>query len=117
MKADAATYPIFELKFGDATARGCIAPDGFKVLAGSTALRQGTATRKRDRDERDRLVRTGILVEHGSRDLFVFARDHTCTSASQAAGIVKDGNASGPQPWRDPTTNLTLKEHIQVAAK
>ena len=112
-----AVDPVFEFKFGDAVARGCIVRDGFLIVAGSTTLKEGSALRKRDRDERDRLLRIGILVEHSNPDLYVFSRDHTCTSASQAAGIVKDGNASGPQLWLDPLTSLTLREHLQVAAQ
>ena len=94
-----------------AEARGRPLPDGrFLVLAGSTALRSSGASAKRDRAERDRLVRLGVLAPHPDADLYVFTRDHQCSSASQAAGIVRDGNASGPQLWKDPSTGKSLKD-------
>lgn len=87
----------------------------FLVLAGSTALRSSAVSVKRDRTERDRLVRLGVLRPHLNADLYVFAQDHVCTSASQAAGIIKDGNASGPQLWKDLRTGKSLKELLTNA--
>ena len=82
--------------FGRSTATG------FVVRAGSTAMKDGSPRVKRDRPLRDKLVREGVLVLHSNRDLYVFTRDYEFTSASPAAGIVKDGNASGPQLWTKP---------------
>jgi hypothetical protein len=76
----------------------------FIVLAGSTAMRNGSASVKRDRRERDRLVRDGVLIADNDPRLFRFARDHVFSSPSQAAGVVKDGNASGPSLWKAVTT-------------
>ena len=68
-------------------------PEGnkFIVRKGSTAMLDGSPRVKRDREERDRLVRQGVLVPDSDPDL-------------------KDGNCSGPQSWRRPTDGKTLKE-------
>ncbi|HWJ75033.1 MAG TPA: DUF4357 domain-containing protein [Kaistia sp.] len=87
-----------------------LANRGFLVLAGSTAIKDSSATKKRDREERERLVRQGVLVDHGR--LLVFVRDQEFTSASRAAGIIKDGNASGPQLWIDIKSGRTLSDFL-----
>lgn len=74
--------------------------DGFLVRAGSTAMKDGSPKVKRDREERDRLLRTGVLVEDEDPALLRFAQDHLFNSPSIAGGIVKDGNCSGPGSWR-----------------
>lgn len=105
--------PIFVFQAERARARAV--PGGGKrltILKGSTAMRSGSPTVKRDRAFRDQLVREGILVLSEDKDLYVFARDHEFDSASRAAGVIKDGNASGPQLWRDPVTGRTLKEYL-----
>lgn len=40
----------------------------------------------------------------------MFARDQEFSSASRAAGIIKDGNASGPQLWIDIESGKPLKD-------
>ena len=101
----------FRYRSHGAQAHGHILPDGsFLVLSGSTALKNSSAAKKRDREERDRLVRTGVLVPHSDPELLVFTRDQEFSSPSRAAGIVKDGNASGPQLWIDIATGKTLKD-------
>lgn len=102
----------FVFRAGGAQAYGRPVDGGFLVRAGSTAVRLGTPLRKRDRDERDRLVRTGILVPDSDPALFRFSRDHLCSSSSQAGGVVKDGNCSGPQNWKNPVTNRNLKDEL-----
>ena len=86
--------------------------NGFLVREGSTAMREGSPQVKRDRYERDRLVSLGILVPDGDPDLYRFSRDHEFTSPSQAAGIVKDGNSSGPGQWRHVDTGVSLKDWL-----
>ena len=100
----------FVFRAGGAQAYGRPADGGFLVRAGSTAVREGTPLKKRDREERDRLVRSSVLLPDGDPALFRFSRDHLCTSSSQAGGIVKDGNCSGPQYWKNPRTGRTLKD-------
>ena len=83
---------------------------GFLVRKGSTAMLDGSPRVKRDRKERDELVRQGVLVQDSDPDLYRFSRDHHFGSASVAGGVVKDGNCSGPQSWRRAIDGKTLKE-------
>ncbi|WP_299653888.1 DUF4357 domain-containing protein [uncultured Jannaschia sp.] len=87
-------------------------PDGkgFVVRAGSTAMRGGSPSVKRDRPLRDNLVAQGVLIPDADPDLYRFSRDHRFESASAAAGVVKDGNASGPNLWTHVGTGETLTE-------
>jgi hypothetical protein len=96
-----------------AQAHGHPLPDGrFLVKAGSTAMREGRPKIKRDRAVRDQLVQRGILMPDGDLRLFRFTVDHAFSSASQAAGVVKDGNASGPNLWIDETTGKSLRDPL-----
>lgn len=85
---------------------------GFLVREGSTTMREGSPRVKRDREERERLVRQGILVPDSDPDLFRFSCDHLFTSSSVAGGIVRDGNCSGPQSWRRPSDGKTIKDAL-----
>ena len=85
---------------------------GFLVRQGSTAMREGSPLVKRNREERDRLVRQGILVPDSDPDLHRFSRDHLFGSSSVAGGIVKDGNCSGPQSWCRLSDGRTVKEAL-----
>ena len=81
----------------------------FIVLAGSTAMANGSPRVRRDRPLRDSLVRAGVLLQDGPHH-YRFAQDHEFSSASEAAGIIKDGNASGPQLWIDRSTGRSLRD-------
>ena len=85
----------------------------FIVLAGSTAMRRGSPNVKRDEHDRDRLVRSGVLVADADQNLYRFSRDHIFPSSTKAAGIIKDGNASGPSLWKD-KTGRTLKDYLST---
>lgn len=88
-------------------------PDGRIVVdAGSTAMRNGSPKVKRDLAERDRLVRQGVLVPDSDPELYRFSRDWTFGSSSVAAGVVKDGNASGPQLWKNEQSGETLRDWL-----
>jgi Domain of unknown function (DUF4357) len=100
----------FVLRAQNAQAFGRPEANGFLVRKGSTAMREGSPRVKRDREERDRLVRQGVLVPDNDPELYRFSRDHHCSSSSVAGGIVKDGNCSGPQSWRRLSDGKTLKE-------
>jgi Domain of unknown function (DUF4357) len=100
----------FVMRPQKAQAYGRPAADCFLVRKGSTAMREGSPRVKRDREERDRLVRQGVLVPDSDPDLYRFSRDHLFDSSSVAGGIVKDGNCSGPQSWRRPSDGKTIKE-------
>lgn len=83
----------------------------FLVHKGSTAMKCGSPNEKRDRADRDSLVRRGILVEHKSHSgILVFTCDYEFSSPSKAGGIIRDGNCSGPQAWINTSTGASLKE-------
>jgi hypothetical protein len=84
----------------------------FVVLAGSTAMRRGSPNVKRDAYERDRLVREGVLVPDHDPSRYRFTRGYIFTSSSKAAGVIKDGNASGPSLWKDNKTGRSLKDYL-----
>lgn len=100
----------FEMPAQEAQAFGRPEARGFLVRQGSTAMREGSPKVKRDREERDRLVRQGVLVVQSDPDLYCFSQDYVFGSSSVAGGIVKDGNCSGPQSWRRPVDGKTLKD-------
>lgn len=107
------TEELFVLSAGEAQAYGVPHERGFLVRAGSTAMRDGTPKVKRNRPERDRLLRNGVLVPDANPAVLRFAADHVFTSPSQAGGVVKDGNCSGPQSWKHTRTGRTLKSHLE----
>lgn len=103
--------PIFVFRPEAAQAYGRQLPDGrFLVLKDSAAMQSGSPKVKRDSHDRDRLVRDGILVPDGHKR-YRFACDHAFSSSSKAAGIIKDGNASGPSLWKDVTSGRSLIDH------
>lgn len=105
--------PIFVFRPQNAQAYGRPLPDGrFVVSAGSTAMRNGSPNVKRDLYDRDRLVREGILVLDIDGGRYRFAKDYVFGSSSKAAGVIKDGNASGPSLWKDVKTGQTLKDFL-----
>lgn len=100
----------FTMRPQKAQAFGRPEDDGFLVRKGSTAMREGSPRVKRDREERDRLVRQGVLVPDSNPDLYRFSRDHLFGSSSVAGGIIKDGNCSGPQSWRRLSDGNSMKD-------
>lgn len=106
--------PVFIFTPERAKARAVLGEGGkgLRVLKGSTAMRSGSPAVKRDEAYRDELVRQGILRVSSDPELYEFTVDHEFDSASRAAGVVKDGNSSGPQQWRNPETGLTLKDYL-----
>lgn len=100
----------FVLRPQKAQAFGRLEGNEFLVRKGSTAMVNGSPRVKRDREERDRLVRQGVLVPDSDPDLYRFSRDHVFGSPSIAGGVVKDGNCSGPQSWHRASDGKTLKE-------
>ena len=100
-----------------ALAFGKPVPSGFLVRAGSTAMREGSPTVKRNRGERDRLVREGVLVPDDNPALYRFQEDHVFTSASLAAGVVIDGNSNGGHWQANPTGTRELTEHVNPLSR
>lgn len=98
----------FVMRPQKAQASGRSEADGILIQKGSTATRDGSPRFKRDREERDRLLRHGVLEP----DLYRSVRNHLIASASAAGGIVEDGNSSGPQSWCRPSDGRSLKEAL-----
>ncbi|MGP3723917.1 AAA family ATPase [Cereibacter sphaeroides] len=94
-----------QIRKEQALAFGKPVPSGFVVRQGSTAMREGSPNKKRDRPERDRLVEQGILVPDENPALFRFSVDHVFNSPSRAAGVVIDGNSNGSH-WQPATMSL-----------
>ena len=104
---------VFEFRPEKAQAYGRpLAGKEFLVLKDSTAMRWGSPNKKRDENDRDRLVRQGVLVTDVDPHRYQFARDHVFSSSSKAAGVIKDGNASGPSLWKDTKSGLSLKDFL-----
>jgi 5-methylcytosine-specific restriction protein B len=97
-----------QIKKEHALAFGKPIPSGFVVRQDSTAMRVGSPDIKRDRPERDRLVKQGVLVPDENPALFRFSSDHVFSSKSRAAGVVIDGNSNGDH-WRSATVNLPAR--------
>ena len=96
-----------------ALALGKPVPTGFLVLAGSTAMRNGSPKIKRNLAERDRLVREGVLEPDANPVLFRFSADHEFSSRSLAAGIVIDGNSNGGHWSENPGAERAFFKRIQ----
>jgi hypothetical protein len=104
---------LFVFRPQAAQAYGRPLPDGrFLVCEGSTAMRSGSPLIKRDLPDRDALLRKGILVPDGDPLLYRFTQDHAFSSSSKAAGVIKDGNASGPQLWLHVKSGKSLKDFV-----
>lgn len=88
-----------EIRKEKAIAFGRLIGSDFMVRAGSTAMRNGSPSVKRDREERDLLIQEGILAPDDDPDLLVFMKDHLFSSRSLAAGVVIDGNSNGSH-WK-----------------
>lgn len=92
---------VFTFSTAGATATARESDDGFVVLAGSTARRQGTETFPAGyQAHRDQLVQDGRLVDGPSPELFRFDADVAFASPSAAASIVAARSASGPREWK-----------------
>jgi len=105
--------PLFVFRPETAQAYGRPLGDGeFIVLAGSTAMRRGSPNVKRDAYERDSLVRAAILIPDTDPGLYRFSKDYVFTSSSKAAGVIKDGNASGPSLWKEVKGGNSLKDYL-----
>jgi ASCH domain len=106
--------PVFVFRPEKAQAYGrLLANREFLVLAGSTAMRRGSPNVKRDAHDRDRLVREGVLVPDKDVDLYRFHSDWRFSSCSKAAGVIKDGNASGTSLWKEMNTGMSLKDYFE----
>ena len=102
----------FFLRPQKAQAFGRPVANGFLIRKGSTAMAEGSPNVKRNRHERNLLLKSGVLVADSDPDLLRFSQDHVFPSSSLAGGIIKDGNCSGPQSWKQETDGKTLREFL-----
>jgi hypothetical protein len=102
---------VFAFSTAGATATARESDDGFVVLAGSTARKQGTDTFPLGYEAlRGQLVQDGRLVDGPSPELFMFAVDVTFASPSAAASIVAARSASGPREWKAAGTGKAYRD-------
>lgn len=96
---------------GGASARAREDPEGFVVLAGSTARRGGSETFPAGyRALRDKLFASGQMIEDASTELYRFATDVVFSSASAAASIIAARSAGGPLEWKLEGTGQTYRD-------
>lgn len=84
-----------------AEARGHRTPDGFVVLAGSTAVLQERKSANKwpyVLALRQRLIADGTLIQKDG--FYVFTKDFEFTSPSAAASVIEGGSANGLIEWR-----------------
>lgn len=102
--------PVFELNAVGVRATAREADNGFIVLAGSIARRDGTPTFPRGYQGcRDQLIADSKLVEEGEPGLYRFAKDVSCPSPTAAAAIILARSVNGPKEWLVRGTGQTYK--------
>ena len=102
---------VFAFSTAGATATARESDDGFVVLAGSTARRQGTGTFPAGYLAlRDQLIQDGRLVDGPSPELFQFTVDVAFASPSAAAAVVAARSASGPREWKVQGTGQAYRD-------
>jgi len=97
----AAPVEEFCIKSSGANARGLYTPDGFVVLAGSTARRASTPSYSALGGDtaRDALIESKVLRDDGQ--VLVFEKDHLFKSPSGAACVVLASSVNGWDYWLD----------------
>ncbi len=110
----AAEVTLFAKGARGALAQGRDSSEGFVVLQASRAtMTEVGSLVTYVREERAKLIASGVLVDGG--DLYVFTQDYTFTSPTTAAAVVLGRPSNGRTEWKD-ATGKTLKE-IQAAAE
>jgi hypothetical protein len=96
------------------TAQGYESPQGFVVIAGSTAVTAETPSiHAYQADLRKELKLQGVLV--GDGQFLRFTQDYAFGSPSTAAAVILGRPASGPKEWKD-NLGRTLREVQQMMA-
>lgn len=109
----------FNFRDGDALAKGTPMEISkrprFKIYKGSTALKHPTRKEQRYSQERQKLITSGILVDHPSiADLLLFTCEYEANSASMAAGVIcGGGNFSGPEKWFESHSGEAFNEWLK----
>ena len=102
---------VFMFSTAGASATARESDDGFVVLAGSAARRQGTGTFPAGyRALRDQLIQDGHLADGPSPELFRFTMDVAFASPSAAAAVVAARSASGPREWKVQGTGQAYRD-------
>jgi hypothetical protein len=102
---------LFTFSTAGASATARETEEGFVVLAGSTARREGTETFPLGyRALRDQLVQDGRLAETPDPDIYRFATEVAFASPSAAASVVAARSASGPREWKLNGTGQTYRD-------
>ncbi|MDO8874700.1 MAG: GIY-YIG nuclease family protein [Pseudolabrys sp.] len=102
--------PVFELNAVGVRATAREADNGFIVLAGSIARRDGTPTFPRGyQGFRDQLIADSKLIEDGEPGLYRFTKDVSCPSPTAAAAIILARSVNGPKEWLVRGTGQTYK--------
>lgn len=101
---------IFELKMDNGVfATGRQVPQGFMVLAGSTAsTRDAESLQGGYLDLKATLIRTGVLVRKEKH--YEFSQDCTFKTPTPAACVICGSQRSGPRSWKDKATGRTIAE-------
>ncbi|HEX2256394.1 MAG TPA: DUF4357 domain-containing protein [Afifellaceae bacterium] len=101
----------FTLATAGASATARETEDGFVVVAGSTARKNGTYTFPLGYQAlRDQLLQGGSLVDGPEPTLYRFAVDVPFGSPSAAASIVAARSASGPREWKVRGSGLSYRD-------
>ena len=106
----APSQPMFEFATVGVQATAVEANGEFIVLKGSTARLNGTASWTSYKDQRDRLMAEGKLVEADDPTALRFAEDVAFDSPSAAAAVVYAGNQNGRMAWRVKGTGQTYRD-------
>lgn len=92
---------IFQLRVSNLIATAVRTDEGIVILANSEAASTVKGSLSgRNRDVRERLLSSGVLIENGAK--LKFTRDQLFGSPSQAAAIVVGYSINGPDTWRTP---------------
>lgn len=104
--------PIFELKWGEASAECVVLNGQFVVTKGSTArAAEADGLPSYLRDQRRRLIESGVLAAvAGNKDVFAFTQDWAFDSPSAAAAVVCGTGISGPAYWKTKGDGVSYKE-------
>ena len=101
----------FFLKTGKLLAKATYEEKKLIILKGSQAKMEiSSSFPKTQKEIRDELVNSGILVEQGNS--FVFSRDYICNSPSQASNLITGTSSNGLITWKD-KIGKTLQWHIR----
>lgn len=95
-------------------ARAVLRDDEFIVLQGSLAMLEDPYQHNAWAGLRESLIKDGTLKTDAERKFLFFSRNQAFSSASAAAGVILNRQASGPKEWKYPSRSMSLgawREH------